>query len=141
MSILFLTPRLFLTSHDLPPLLTPCQAIQSQLQLPSIQGTRGISFAGAYLSYGFHEDGFTSGFRAVADHVPSVALPFDIQYPDREPAQAWIASFFDIFEASGGRALLGAILGWWLNLWRIVLSPAFDFSHLDGLAMEKDKGH
>lgn len=29
-----------------------------------IQNTRGIAFAGAYLKYGFHEDGFTSGLLA-----------------------------------------------------------------------------
>ena len=29
-----------------------------------IQNKRGIAFAGAYLKYGFHEDGFTSGLLA-----------------------------------------------------------------------------
>jgi hypothetical protein len=143
MNILFWTRRLFLTCRSVHLILTPCQAIHSQLEMPSIQGTKGISFAGAYLGYGFHEDGFTSGLRTVADHIPSVSLPFDIEYPDREPAQVWVACFFDTLESSGGRALLGAILGLWLHLWRRVLGLVFDFSHLDELvnqAPAKDKG-
>lgn len=40
------------------------QAILLQSRMGRIQGMRGISYAGAYLRYGFHEDGFTSGLRA-----------------------------------------------------------------------------
>ena len=32
--------------------------------MPTIQNVRGISFAGAWMRYGFHEDGFTTGLRA-----------------------------------------------------------------------------
>ena len=107
------------------------QAVRSQVELPSIQGQRGISFAGAYLSYGFHEDGFTSGLRAVVDNIPSVRPPFEIRYPDREPAAVWIASVFDILEASGGRVLLGVLAGWWLALCRMLFGLVFDLRHLD----------
>lgn len=33
----------------------------AQAQLPDIQGTGGVFFAGAWASYGFHEDGIKSG--------------------------------------------------------------------------------
>lgn len=46
-----------------------------------IQGRRGISLAGTWLRYGFHEDGLTSGLRAVADYIPDVDQPFPIEYP------------------------------------------------------------
>jgi predicted NAD/FAD-binding protein len=34
-----------------------------------IQGIDGVSFAGAYLRYGFHEDGFTPGLVAAVKAV------------------------------------------------------------------------
>lgn len=45
------------------------QAIHAQREMHRIQNTRGISYAGAWMNYGFHEDGFTSGLRA-ALHLP-----------------------------------------------------------------------
>jgi predicted NAD/FAD-binding protein len=38
-------------------------AVRSQNLLESIQGKRGVWFAGAWTGYGFHEDGFGSGIR------------------------------------------------------------------------------
>ncbi len=38
-------------------------AIRAQRRRHEIQGVRGISFAGAYWGYGFHEDGVQSGFE------------------------------------------------------------------------------
>ncbi|EJD40778.1 FAD/NAD(P)-binding domain-containing protein [Auricularia subglabra TFB-10046 SS5] len=38
--------------------------------LPSIQNKRGITFAGAWSGYGFHEDGITSSMRAVERSLP-----------------------------------------------------------------------
>ncbi|KAF9472116.1 FAD/NAD(P)-binding domain-containing protein [Pholiota conissans] len=40
------------------------KAVRAQNEMHKIQNTRSISYAGAYLKYGFHEDGFTSGLLA-----------------------------------------------------------------------------
>ena len=51
-------------------------AIRSQILLPRIQNTRGISYAGAWTKYGFHEDGFSSGLKVAVEHL-GAELPFD----------------------------------------------------------------
>ena len=51
-------------------------AIRSQKLLPGIQNTRGISYAGAWTKYGFHEDGFSSGLKVAVEHL-GATLPFD----------------------------------------------------------------
>ncbi|KAJ1301430.1 hypothetical protein OPQ81_008688 [Rhizoctonia solani] len=62
------------------------QSIAAQAELHKIQNTRGISYAGAWTKYGFHEDGFTSGLRAAVS-IPTpglnIKLPFPIASPDR----------------------------------------------------------
>ncbi|TEB20132.1 FAD/NAD(P)-binding domain-containing protein [Coprinellus micaceus] len=40
------------------------KAVEAQYLMPTIQNRRSITFAGAWLKYGFHEDGFTSGLLA-----------------------------------------------------------------------------
>ncbi|KAJ2913379.1 hypothetical protein MD484_g7049, partial [Candolleomyces efflorescens] len=40
------------------------KAVQAQAEMRKIQNKRSITFAGAWLKYGFHEDGFTSGLLA-----------------------------------------------------------------------------
>jgi len=52
------------------------EAIRSQDLLPRIQNTRGISYAGAWTKYGFHEDGFSSGLKVAVEHL-GATLPFD----------------------------------------------------------------
>ena len=44
-------------------------AIRSQQMLPLIQNKRGISYAGAWTKYGFHEDGFSSGLKVAIEHL------------------------------------------------------------------------
>ncbi|OTB05333.1 hypothetical protein M426DRAFT_21926 [Hypoxylon sp. CI-4A] len=56
------------------PLYNPA-AIRAQQALPKIQNTRGISYAGAWTKYGFHEDGFSSGLYAAQAHL-GARLPF-----------------------------------------------------------------
>ena len=51
-------------------------AIQAQNLLPEIQNTRGISYAGAWTKYGFHEDGFSSGLKVAVEHL-GAKLPFE----------------------------------------------------------------
>ncbi|KAL1881973.1 hypothetical protein VTK73DRAFT_3302 [Phialemonium thermophilum] len=50
-------------------------AVRSQERLPRIQNKRGISYAGAWTKYGFHEDGFSSGLLVAQEHL-GAKLPF-----------------------------------------------------------------
>lgn len=68
-----LTQGRFLYSH---PLYTQ-EAVQAQKRLRNIQNKRGISYAGAWTRYGFHEDGFTSGLQAAQESL-GAKLPFDL---------------------------------------------------------------
>ena len=52
------------------------ESVQSQKRLDSIQNTRGVSYAGAWTKYGFHEDGFSSGLRVAIEHL-GARLPFE----------------------------------------------------------------
>lgn len=69
-----LTHAWFYYSH---PLYTP-SAVSAQKRLPTIQNTRGISFAGAWTKYGFHEDGFSSGLHVAQEHL-GAKLPFEFK--------------------------------------------------------------
>jgi len=57
------------------PLYTPA-AVRAQNLLPTIQNRRGISYAGAWTKYGFHEDGFSSGLYVAKEHL-GAKIPFD----------------------------------------------------------------
>jgi hypothetical protein len=92
------------------------QAWSSQRALSSIQNIRGISYAGAWTAFGFHEDGFTSGLVAATTSQLSVRPPFDIRYPDRDPGPVWPAYIFDVLERTGLRRLFAFFLVMALNL-------------------------
>ena len=95
------------------------QAINSQHRLPEIQGTRGISYAGAYWKYGFHEDGFTSGLRAALNlNLGGVSCrsPFDVVDAECEIQSvcgggAFVEVVFEVLERWGVRRLCGWVVG------------------------------
>ncbi|PYH99298.1 FAD/NAD(P)-binding domain-containing protein [Aspergillus ellipticus CBS 707.79] len=75
-------------------------AVKAQTLLPTIQGTRGISYAGAWTMYGFHEDAFTSAFEVAARLDAKVPFPV---------------------EASRLRGGLVREVSWWEYVFRLVL--------------------
>lgn len=53
-------------------------AVRAQERLETIQNKRGISYAGAWTKYGFHEDGFSSGLRVAVEHL-GANIPFEFK--------------------------------------------------------------
>ncbi|KAG7445516.1 FAD/NAD(P)-binding domain-containing protein [Guyanagaster necrorhizus] len=103
-------------------------ALRAQNMMASIQGTRGITYAGAYLNFGFHEDGFTSGLLAVRDL--GVCLPFELEFRTKDWTVEWAAAFFDLLQGFGIRYVVGRILGLILGYWLWLLGLCgieFDF--------------
>ncbi|WVW84255.1 hypothetical protein I302_106285 [Kwoniella bestiolae CBS 10118] len=60
------------------------ESVASQKLLPSIQNTRGISYAGAWTKYGFHEDGFTSSMKLLLQPPFNVTPPFPLRPATRD---------------------------------------------------------
>lgn len=73
------------------------QAEECQKLMPTIQNTRSISYAGAWMGYGFHEDGFTMGLKAAVS-LGGVKLPFEILPANRRVESVWTADLFDVLE-------------------------------------------
>jgi predicted NAD/FAD-binding protein len=48
-------------------------AIQAQSKMPHLQGQQHTWFAGAWMGYGFHEDGFKAGRAAAQNLLASLA--------------------------------------------------------------------
>ncbi|KAI0025679.1 amine oxidase [Xylariomycetidae sp. FL0641] len=85
------------------PLYNPA-AVRAQEQLWKIQNTRGISYAGAWTKYGFHEDGFSSGLYAATKHL-GAKLPFE---------------FVDSTYSRGREPELG-MLDWIARIWILLI--------------------
>ena len=49
-------------------------AIQTQAQVPALQGQQPTYFCGAWTGYGFHEDGLKSGLDVAARLQPLLGL-------------------------------------------------------------------
>ncbi|PFH57531.1 hypothetical protein XA68_14899 [Ophiocordyceps unilateralis] len=75
------------------PLYTP-EAVRAQKQLRSIQNKRGISYAGAWTKYGFHEDGFTSGLYVAQQHL-GARLPFELRDSTHSRGKKPVLGFSD----------------------------------------------
>jgi len=99
------------------PLYTPA-AIRAQQRLPSIQNRRGISYAGAWTKYGFHEDGFSSGLWVAKEHL-GARIPFE---------------FRDSTYSRGRKPELG-FADWVLRLW-ILLVQVFFVGVIDRIAAQ-----
>ncbi|ELU37906.1 amine oxidase [Rhizoctonia solani AG-1 IA] len=93
------------------------QSIAAQAQLPKIQNIRGISYAGAWTKYGFHEDGFTSGLRAATSiSIPGLKLklPFSIASPDRASGSVIIRKLGEnIFGTLESIRYMMSVVIWW----------------------------
>lgn len=73
------------------------ESMEAQRLLSSIQNKRGISYAGAWTNFGFHEDGFSSGVRVAIQHL-GARIPFEFKDADflwqeslRMSWQTWFA--------------------------------------------------
>ncbi|KAH9924661.1 FAD/NAD(P)-binding domain-containing protein [Epithele typhae] len=126
------------------------EAIRAQSALPTIQNTRGVSYAGAWTKYGFHEDGFSSGLRAAASLFPATTpssafahretvaapgLPFAIRPADRMPPRyvVLVAGAFEFVHENALAGMLGTLFFAVLACVRVVLGqlPGVDLSHLE----------
>ncbi|KAL5639080.1 hypothetical protein ACGC1H_006562 [Rhizoctonia solani] len=93
------------------------QSIAAQAELHKIQSTRGISYAGAWTKYGFHEDGFASGLRAAASlPIPGLKLqlPFSIASPDRASGSATARKLGEnLFAMAESVRCMMSFVVWW----------------------------
>jgi hypothetical protein len=57
-------------------------SVRNQQEVEKLQGSQGLYFAGAWLKYGFHEDGFSAGMRAAI--ALGAKAPFEPRPAERE---------------------------------------------------------
>jgi len=75
------------------PIIDQC-SVEAQSEIVQIQNIRGISYTGAYLGYGFHEDGFRSGLQAAV--TLGANLPFSIKITEKDHGKLILGTIFDI---------------------------------------------
>ncbi len=73
-------------SYDHP--LFDAGAIAAQREMWRIQGARRTWFAGAWLGYGFHEDGLQSGLE-IAERIGPAQRPWNVEQPRARIAANW----------------------------------------------------
>ncbi|KDN51352.1 FAD/NAD(P)-binding domain-containing protein [Tilletiaria anomala UBC 951] len=69
-------------------------SVHFQAEVEKLQGSMGLYFAGAWLKYGFHEDGFSSGMRAaiaLGAKAPFEPIPAERPVPHLLLATALVA--------------------------------------------------
>jgi len=137
-------PDLTQGTYDFDHPLLDDKAIQAQWLIPSIQGVRGITYAGGWMNFGFHEDAWTSGVLAVTRYAPSIVngikLPWETVVVDGG-SWAWkgtqarfklsiqaqvLGVTFEALEKSGLRALGSSVLGFLMNSVLYALRTGWD---------------
>lgn len=119
-------------------------ALEAQRAIATIQNTRGISYAGAWMNFGFHEDGFTAGMMAAKSIGGDVRMPFELEEMEgsswrsqnpgkrrlngRQGREWWdevavfaLAWIFWFMEASGWRPMVALLLSSLLEALRRLL--------------------
>jgi hypothetical protein len=93
------------------------------------------------MQYGFHEDAWTSGLRAAAEHLPDVHPPFEIvkDHDHLIPAAPLLGFLFDMVESTGLRAFVGAFFTLWLAIVRMFLGVLIDLKHIQGTSVKRPK--
>ncbi|WVW81400.1 hypothetical protein I302_103392 [Kwoniella bestiolae CBS 10118] len=108
------------------PELTP-SLLLAQKELPSIQGVRGIYFAGAWTGYGFHEDGWRSGMeiaRRAEFGLPSREVLYvdgrDVRLGMVERGLRVVVGIVE-WSVRGWVGWIGWMVGLWISVLRVVL--------------------
>ncbi|CAO1632822.1 unnamed protein product [Sympodiomycopsis kandeliae] len=85
------------------------ESVESQRALKPLQGKDGLHFTGAWLNYGFHEDGFKSGLEAA--QLLGSRLPFEILPAERDlPKRDWSLTLINSLEST--RKWIAPLLLW-----------------------------
>ncbi|KAI0698148.1 FAD/NAD(P)-binding domain-containing protein [Cytidiella melzeri] len=115
-------PSKVISRHQYDHAIVDVKGVLAQRKMSEIQNKRGISFAGAWMNYTFHEDGFTSGLNAalqvseLGSEQDAVRLPFEIRGAERQAEPHGLALFFDFMHFSGAQTVIGNSFGFCLDI-------------------------